>query len=105
MQGFLIHVGSAQEGIKKKGYFKSHEEYSGTFPKKRNKVKQLKSQLAKLDETFGTSRKSGKKSKETTVEASSMSSTLCADIMAELKQAVEAAEEAEARCDKMAEDI
>ena len=27
-KAFLIHVGSAQEAIKKKGYFKSFEEYS-----------------------------------------------------------------------------
>ena len=87
---------------------KSHKEYSGTFAKKRNKVKQLKSQLAELDGTSGNSRisrKSNKYSKETTVEASSMSSTLRADIMAELKQALEATEEAMARRDKAAEDM
>ena len=39
------------------------------------------------------------------VEASSTSSTLCADIMAELKQAMEAAEEATAKCEKVAEDM
>ena len=32
---FLIHVGSAQEAIKKKGHFKSYEEYSETFSAKR----------------------------------------------------------------------
>ena len=42
---FLIHVGSAQEAIKK-GYFKSYEKYSGTFANKRDRIKQLKSQLA-----------------------------------------------------------
>jgi hypothetical protein len=48
-----------------------------------------------------------KKSNQTMVEASSTSSTLCANIMAELKQAVEAAEEVTARrlFDKMAEDM
>jgi hypothetical protein len=30
-EAFLIHMGSAQEAIKKKRYFKSYEEYSGTF--------------------------------------------------------------------------
>jgi hypothetical protein len=39
------------------------------------------------------------------VEASSMSSTLRADIMAELKQAVGATEEATTKCDKVAKDI
>ena len=68
-------------------------------------VKQLKSQLAELDETSGTSIKSDKNSKETTVEASSTSSTLCADIMAEHKQATGAAEEATAKRDKAAEDM
>jgi hypothetical protein len=29
-EALLIHVGSAQEAIKKKGYFKSFEEYSET---------------------------------------------------------------------------
>jgi hypothetical protein len=53
-EALLIHVGSAQEAIKKKGYFKSYEEYSGTFADKRDKVKQLKSQLAELDGTSGT---------------------------------------------------
>ena len=43
---------------------------------------------------------------ETTVEASSEgSTTLCADIMAELKQAMEAAEEATTKCDKAAENM
>ena len=39
------------------------------------------------------------------VEASSTNSTLCADIMAELKQAMYAAEEATTKCDKVAEDM
>jgi hypothetical protein len=104
-EAFLIHVGFAKEPIKKKGYFKSYEEYSGTFTEKRDKIKHLKSQLAELDETSGTSRKSSKNSKETMVETSSTSSTLHADIMAKLKQAVEATEEATARGDKAAEDM
>ena len=58
-----------------------------------------------LDETSGTSRKSNKKFKETTVEASSTSSTLCADRMIELKHTMEATEEATARHDKAAEDM
>jgi hypothetical protein len=61
-----------------------------------------------LDETSGqtgTSRKSIKNSNQTTVEASSTSSNSRADIVAQLKQAVEAAEEATARRDKAAEDM
>ena len=54
-EAFLIHVGSAREAIKKKGYFKSYKEYSGIFTKKRKKIKQLKSQLMELDGTSGTS--------------------------------------------------
>ena len=88
-----------------KVYFKSYKEYSGTFADKCDKIKQLQSQLAELDETSGTYRKSNKNAKETTVEASSTSSTLRADIMNELKQAMEATEEATARRDKAAEDM
>jgi hypothetical protein len=89
-------VGSAQEAIKKEGYFKSYKECSGTFANKHDKIKQLESQLAELEGTSGTSRKSVKNSKETTVEARSTSSTLRADPMAVLKQAVEAADKASA---------
>ncbi len=74
-KAFLIHMGSAQEVIKKKWYFKSYEEYSGVFPDKHTRIKQLKSQLAEMDETYGTSKKSGKNSRETKGEASSTSST------------------------------
>ncbi len=108
-KAFLVHVGSAQEAIKKKGYFKSYEEYSGTFAIKHERIKLLKNQLIELDETsgqIGISKKSSKNSKETTVEASAEgSTTLHADIKAELKQAMEAAEEATAKCDKVAEDM
>jgi hypothetical protein len=109
-------VGSAQEAIEKKGYFKSYEEYSGTFAKKREKIKELRDQfteLKKASETSaktlgqtGTSRKSNKNSKETTVETSKESSTtLRAAIKTELKQALEAAEEATTKHDKVAEDM
>ncbi len=40
-EAFLIHVGSARQGIKNKGYFESQEEYPGTFANKRDKIKQL----------------------------------------------------------------
>ncbi len=41
-EAFLIHVGSAREAIKIKGYFKSFEDYSDTYSDKREKVKELK---------------------------------------------------------------
>jgi hypothetical protein len=76
-EAFLIHVGSAQEAIKKKGYFKSFEEYSKTYADKREKIKELKDQLTALkeaSETFtktsgqaGTSRKSNKNPKGTII--------------------------------------
>jgi hypothetical protein len=50
-------VGSAQEAIKKKGYFKSFEEYSETFANKRKKIKELKDQLTALKEASETSAK------------------------------------------------
>jgi hypothetical protein len=115
-EAFLIHMGSAQEAIEKKGYFKSYKEFSGTFANKRKKIKELRDQLTELKEASetsaetlgqtGTSRKSNKNSKETTVEASEKSSTtLRAAIKAELKQALEAAEEATTKQDKVAEDM
>ena len=115
-EAFLIHVGSAQEAIKKKGYFQSYKEFSGLSANKHNKIKELRSQLTELKETSetsaetsgqnGTSRKSNKNSKETTVEASEESSaSLRTAIKAELKQALEATEEATTKHDKAAEDM
>jgi hypothetical protein len=115
-EAFFIHVGSAREAIEKKCYFKSLEEYSGTYANKREKIKELKDQLTALKEASetsaktsgqaGTSRKSNKNPKETTVEASEEgSATLRATIKAELKQALEAIEEATTKHDKAAEDM
>jgi hypothetical protein len=114
-EAFLIHVGSAREAIKKKGYFKSFEDHSETYADKREKVKELKDQLVALREASaapaktsgqaGTSRKS-KDPKETTVEASKEgSAALRATIKAELKQALDAAEEATTKRDKAAKDM
>jgi hypothetical protein len=97
---FLIHVGSVREAIKKKGYFKSFEEYSRTYVDKSKKIKELKDQLVALKEASetstetsgqaGTSCKFNKNPKETTVEAIDKgSATLCATIKAELKQSLE----------------
>ncbi len=47
-EAFLIHVGSAREAIKKKGYFKSFEDHSDDYSEKRGRVKELKKQLEAL---------------------------------------------------------
>ncbi len=109
-------MGSGQEEIKKKGYFKSYKEYFRTFANKHEKIKELRDQLKELKEvseisakTLGqtrTSRKSHKNFKETTVEASKKSpTTLRTAIKAELKEALEAAKEAMTKRDKAAEDM
>ena len=51
-KAFLIHVGSAREAIKKKGYFKSFEDHSNDYSEKREKVKEPKKQLEALKETL-----------------------------------------------------
>jgi hypothetical protein len=102
-KAFLIHVGSAREAIKKKGYFKSFEDHSDTYSEKREKVKELKDQLVALKEA---SAGQPKDPKETTVEASNESSgALRATIKAELKQALEAVGEATTKRNKAAEDM
>jgi hypothetical protein len=65
-EAFLIHVGSAGEAIKKKGYFKSFEDHSNDYSEKRGKVKELKDQLVALKEALAAQPKDPK---ETTVEA------------------------------------
>jgi hypothetical protein len=69
-EAFLIHVGSAQEVIKKKGYFKSFEDHSDDYSEKRGKVKELKDQLVALKEALSSQPKDPK---ETTVEATDKS--------------------------------
>jgi hypothetical protein len=99
----LIHLGSAQEAIEKKGYFKSFEDHSDTYSKKREKVKELKDQLVALKEVSAAQPKDPK---ETTVEATDKSSAaLRAETKAELKQALEAVAEATTKRDKAAEDM
>jgi hypothetical protein len=49
-EAFLIHVGSAREAIKKKGFFKSFEEHSNDYAEKQEKVKELKMQVEALKE-------------------------------------------------------
>jgi hypothetical protein len=53
-KAFLIHVGSAQEAIKKKGYFKAaFEENTKAYVELRSKIKSAEVQLAELDESTG----------------------------------------------------
>jgi hypothetical protein len=100
---FLIHLGSAQEAIEKKGYFKSFEEQSNKFSEKQGKVKELKKQLEALKETLAAQPQDPK---ETTVEVDDDSSaTLHAETKAELKQAALAAVEATILQDKAAADM
>ncbi len=48
-KAFLIHVGSAQEAIKRKGYFKAYIESNEVYMEQCGKIKQLKAQLAELE--------------------------------------------------------
>jgi hypothetical protein len=98
-------VGSAREAIKKKGYFKSFEDHSDNYSKKREKVKELKKQLEALKETLAAQPQE-EDPKEIAVEADDDSSaTLHAKTKAELKQAALAAVEATTLRDKAAADI
>ncbi len=102
-KAFLIHVGSAREAIKKKGYFKSFGDHSDDYSKKRGKVKELKDQLVALKEAIAAQPKDPK---ETTVEAEDKSSiTLRAETKADLKIALEAVAEATTQRDKAAADM
>jgi hypothetical protein len=115
VQGFSHSCGICPRSDQKKGYFKSFEDHSETYADKRDKVKELKDQLVALREASetptktsgqaGTFKKS-KNPKETTVEASEEgSAALRAMIKAELKQALEAVEEATTKRDKAAKDM
>ncbi len=50
-EAFLIHVGSAREAIRKKGYFQSFEDHSEDYSVNQEKVKELMNQLEALNET------------------------------------------------------
>jgi len=104
-EAFLIHVGSAREGIEKKGYFKSFENHSEDCTEKREKLKELKKQLEALKETLA-GQPQEKTPKETAVEAENDSSaTLQAETKAELKQALKVTEKATTLRDKAAADM
>jgi hypothetical protein len=102
---FLIHMGSAQEAIKKKGYFKSFEEQFADYSEKREKVKELRKQLEALKKALAAQPQE-EAPKETTAEADDDSSaTLHAETKAELKQAALVAKEAVDIRDKVAADM
>jgi hypothetical protein len=67
-------VGSALEGIKKKGYFKVYEESTKAYLEQCELGKQVKAHLAELDgstsKVIGSSKKPTKKPTETTAVAS-----------------------------------
>jgi hypothetical protein len=108
-KAFLIHVGSALEAIKRKGYFKAYIESNKAYVEQRSRIKLAKAQLTKLDDcTNGeaeTSRSSTKKSNLTTTEASPTDSALQAELVSEIKQAQEVADKAKAKGEQAAVDM
>ncbi len=107
-EAFLIHVGSAQEAIEKKGYFKAYEENKEAYVKLHGKIKSAKAQLATLDESAigetGTSKKS-KKTQEAAAANDQVAPALQAEIEVELSSAQEAATEAKNRAEAAANDM
>jgi hypothetical protein len=102
---FVIHVGSAREAIKKKGYFKSFEEHSDEYSEKREKVEELRKQLEALKEALAAQPQEAAP-KGTTAEAHDDSSaTLHVETKAELKQSTLVAKEAVDLRDKAALDM
>jgi hypothetical protein len=103
-----MHMRSALEAIKKKGYFKAHKGANVAYVEQRNLVKQAKAALAKLDGTTsegtGSSRKSSKKPKETAATDSQPDPDLQAEYMSGIKQA-HATEKAKAKAEQAALDM
>jgi hypothetical protein len=100
-KAFLIHVGSALEAIKRKGYFKAYVESNEVYTEQCGVIKQVKAQLAKLDDSTGrearSSRKSNMKSNVATAVACPADPAPQADILSEITQAQEAADKANAK--------
>jgi hypothetical protein len=86
---FLIHVGSALEAIKRKGYSKTNEESNKAYAENCGRIKLAKAQLAELDDSTGGEagppKKSTKKSNVTTAEASQADPALQAELVSEIK--------------------
>ncbi len=105
-EAFLIHMGSALDAIKKKEYFKAHEEANKAYVEQCKWVTQAKAHLAKLDGTTsnvtGYSKKSTKTPKETAAAASPADLALQAEYMSDIKQAQEAADKANAKGEQAA---
>jgi hypothetical protein len=108
-KAFLIHMGSAPEVIKKKGYFKAYKESTKAYLEQCKLVKQAKAHLAKIDGTTskvtGSSKKPTKNPKEITTAASPADQSLQAEYLSEIKQAQEAAEKTKAKGEQAAMDM
>ncbi len=89
-KAILIHVGSAPEAIKKKGYFKAHHRANEAYLEQCELVKQAKAHLAKLDgstsKVTGSSNKATKKPQETAAAASPADPALQAENVSDTKQ-------------------
>jgi hypothetical protein len=89
LKAFLIHVGSALEAIKRKGYIKVSIESNEAYMEQCGRIKLAKAQLAELDDSTngeaGTSNESTKKSNVTTAEASQTDSALQVELVSEIK--------------------
>ncbi len=105
---FLIHVGSAREAIKKKGYFKDYEENNEVFAELCGKIKSAKAQLATLDKfavgEAGTS-KQFKKTQEAAAANDQVAPALQAKIEADFSSAQEAAAKAKNRAEVAANNM
>jgi hypothetical protein len=104
-EAFLIHVGSAREAIKKKGFFKSFEKHSDDYAEKREKVKELKKQVEALKEAVAAQPPEAAPKETTTEDNDDGTAILCTESRAELKQAVLAVKEVADLRDKAAQDM
>jgi hypothetical protein len=103
-EAFLIHVGSAQEGVEKRGTSRPLKKIPKLYVELCGKIKSVKAQLAKLDEStggeVGTSKKS-KKAQEAAAANDQVAPALQAEIKAEISSAQEAAIETKSNADQL----
>jgi hypothetical protein len=96
-------VGSVLKAIKKKDYFKAHEDANEAYVEQCGLVKQAKAALTKLDgntsKWAGSSKKSSKKPREATATSSHPDPDLQAKYVSDVKQAKEAVEKAKAKAE------
>jgi hypothetical protein len=106
---FLLHMGSALDAIKKKGYFKAHKEANKAYVEQCELVKQAKATLAKLDGTTSkgteTSKKPFKRHKEAAATADTPESDLQAKYQSDLKKVKHAAEKAKNKAELAAQEM